>query len=90
MQRCCKRQRNFLFSHQRLPSLHFFTFTSDNTIRKNETYILKFKPNKSSQSNFGRVHRSRTTTQQSPHWLQWDAPHLPKTARSLSTISTRI
>jgi len=31
--------------------------------------------NKSSQSNLGRAHHSCTTTQQSPHWLQWDAPH---------------
>ena len=30
-----------------------------------------------SQSHFGRAHRSRTTTQQSPHWLQWDAPNSP-------------
>jgi len=30
------------------------------------------------QSNVGRAHRSCTTTQQSPHWLQWDAPtHRP-------------
>ena len=27
------------------------------------------------QSNLGRARRSRTTTQQSPHWLQWDAPN---------------
>ena len=31
------------------------------------------------QSNLGRVRRSRTTTQQSPRWLQWDARNpLPK------------
>jgi len=30
-----KRQRNFLLSHQRLPSLNFFTCNSENTIRKN-------------------------------------------------------
>jgi len=29
------------------------------------------------QSNLGRAHRSRITMQQSPHWLQWDAPNLP-------------
>jgi len=32
---------------------------------------------KSSQSNLGRAYRSCTTTQQSPHWLQWDAPSSP-------------
>ena len=29
------------------------------------------------QRNLGRARRSRTTTQQSPHWLRWDAPRLP-------------
>jgi len=33
--------------------------------------------NKSSQSNLGRAHCSRTATEQSPHWLQWDAPNSP-------------
>jgi len=31
----------------------------------------------SPQSHLGRVRRSRTNTQQSPHWLQWDAPNSP-------------
>ena len=29
------------------------------------------------QSHLGRVRRSRTNMQQSPHWLQWDAPNSP-------------
>jgi len=29
------------------------------------------------QINLGRGRRSRTTTQQSPHWLQWDPPNSP-------------
>jgi len=29
------------------------------------------------ESNLGRAHHSRTTMQQSPHWLQWDAPNSP-------------
>jgi len=29
------------------------------------------------QSNLGRARRSRTITQRSPHWLQWDAPNSP-------------
>ena len=37
----------------------------------------RVKRNKSSQTNLGRARRSRTTTQQSPHWFQWDATHLP-------------
>jgi len=39
---------------------------------------------KSSQSNLERARRSRTTTQKSPHWLQWDATKFtPKSAHSL-------
>ena len=30
------------------------------------------------QSNLGRACCFHTTMQQSPHWLQWDAPHLPQ------------
>ena len=37
--------------------------------------------NKKSQSNLGKAasqpSRQRITTPQSPHWLQWHAPHLP-------------
>jgi len=33
--------------------------------------------NKSSQSNLERAHNSRTTTQQSPHWFQWDTTNSP-------------
>jgi len=29
------------------------------------------------RSNLRRAHRSRTTMQQSPHWLQWDTPNSP-------------
>ena len=33
--------------------------------------------------------RERITTPQSPHWLQWDAPHLSQNCSFPSTISTR-
>ena len=29
------------------------------------------------QSHLGKARRSRTNMQQSPHWLQWDAPNSP-------------
>ena len=47
-QRSVKRQRNFLLSHQRFTSLHFFTFTLDNTIRENNwkpTFEIETKTN---------------------------------------------
>ena len=43
---------------------------------------------KSSQSNLGRVRRSRTTMQQCPHWLQWDVPNSSQNCPFFSTITT--
>jgi len=38
---------------------------------------LRTNHSKSSPSNLGTARRSCTSTQQSPHWLQWDVPNLP-------------
>jgi len=48
------------------------------------------KKDKSSQSHFGRARRSRTTTQQSLHRLQRDAPNSHINCPSPSTITTPI
>jgi len=42
------------------------------------------------QSNLRRARRSRTVMQQSPHWLQWDAPNSPPNFPFPSTIATRV
>jgi len=61
---------------------------------KNKKIEKEYKSiKKESQSNLGRAEsppsaRQRITTPQSPHWLQWDAPHLPQNCSSPSTIST--
>ena len=42
------------------------------------------------RSHLGRAHRSRTSGQRSPHWLQWDPQIHPKTAPSLRRTLSRL
>jgi len=50
--------------------------------------IHQCQPHSPPKWQLGRFMHFRTTTQQSPHWLQWNAPHLtPKLPLPHSTIS---
>jgi len=65
--------------------LYFNAFTVKSCAQtlsfKSVTNTHTNKKTKKSQSNLGRITSpslwQRITTPQSPHWLQWDAPHLP-------------